>query len=156
VIKAGSMTLLDQLPYNCIKIEDGVAFLQRVGEDTRGRYRKMDAKLVPFVNEKNELVIPEPPLVNRKRMSRFHYMKLIKEEVDMPISHDLAYYVAEHLEHIVGILAVQAQSNAENNGDDRITAAHWYWLDLGLHQGKGKWPNNREQAKDYKQYLREK
>ena len=81
MIKEGSMTLLGDLPYTCVKIENGVAFLQRVGEDRRGRYRKMDAKLVPFVNEKNELVIPKPPPVNRKRMTRFHFMKLIKEEV---------------------------------------------------------------------------
>ena len=154
MIKAGSMTLIDAMPYNCIKIEDGVAYLKRVGDETRGRFKKMDAKLVPYVNEKNEYIVPSPPPVNRKRMGRFHFMKYIQEEIDLPVSHDLAYFVAEHLEHIVTILASKAQSNAEKRGDDRITAAHWYWLDLGMHYGDGYWPDNIIQAKEYKEYLR--
>jgi hypothetical protein len=154
VITVGSMTLLDHLPYTCIKIEDGVAYLKKVGEESRGRYRKMDVKLVPFVDEKNQLITPKPPPVNRKRMTRFHYMKTIKEQVDMPISHDLAYIVAEHLESLVMMLADRAETNAEEAGDDRITAAHWYWLELEKHEGFGKWPENRELAKDYKMYLR--
>ena len=149
------MTLLGDLPYTCVKIESGVAFLQRVGEDRRGRYRKMDAKLVPFVNEKNELVIPKPPPVNRKRMTRFHFMKLIKEEVELPISHDLAYYVAEWLETLVSNAALEAENNATVIGDERITAAHWPpSSDLGNQSGY--WEDNREWAKDYKQYLMEK
>ena len=87
-------------------------------------------------------------------MTRFHYMKVIKDTVDMPLSHDLAYYVAEHLESLVMMLADRANTNAERAGDNRITAAHWYWLDLEQHEGFGKWPDNREMAKDYKNYLR--
>ena len=155
MITVGSMTLLDHLPYTCVKIEDGVAYLKKVGEESRGRYRKMDAKLVPFVDEKNQLVIPKPPPVNRKRMTRFHFMKIIKEQIDMPVSHDLAYFVAEHLEYIVMLLADRAETNAEQAGDDRVTAAHWYWLELDQYQGFGKWPQNRDIAKDYKTYLRE-
>ena len=52
-------------------------------------------------------------------------------------------------------LNFQAQANAEDAGDDRITAAHWYWLELDQYEGFGKWPQNRELAKDYKTYLRE-
>ncbi len=149
------MTLLEHLPYTCIKIEDGVAFLKRVGEEQRGRFRKMDAKLVPFVNEKNELVIPKPPPVNRKRMTRFHYMKIIKEELELPTSHDLAYYVAEHLDYLVRILAGRAEQNAEKAGDDRVTSEHWYWLDLRPEEGIGKWEQNKDMANDFKNYLRD-
>jgi|TARA_R100000479_G_scaffold175140_3_gene125320 hypothetical protein len=153
LIKAGSMTLIDAIPYNCVKIEGKVAYLKRVGDETRGRFKKMDAKLVPYVNEKDELIVPKPPPVNRKRMSRFHFMKVIKEATDLPLSHDLAYYVAEHLESLVYTLAAKAEDNAIMHGDDRITAAHWYHLQLSPQQGNGKWEENREFAKDYKEHL---
>ena len=54
MIKAGSMTLIDAIPYNCVKVEDGVAFLKKVGDESRGRFKKMRVELCPFVNEKNE------------------------------------------------------------------------------------------------------
>lgn len=152
MIKEGSMTLLDHIPYNCVKIEGNTAFLKRVGDETRGRFRKMDARLVPFVDEKNELIVPKPLPVNRKRMARFHFMKVIKEEVDLPLSHDLAYFVAEWLETLVINTAGDAEYNAKERGDDRITAAHWC-PNTNLGNQEGFWPENREYAKDYKEYL---
>ena len=86
MIEVGQMTLIEAIPYNCVKIEGSVAFLQRVGEDKRGRYKKMDVKLVPYVDENNQIVIPKPPPMNRKKMTRFHFMKVIKEEVDLIVS----------------------------------------------------------------------
>ena len=131
-----------------------MAFLKRVGEEQRGRFKKMDAKLVPYFDEKNEFIVPKPPPPNRKRMVRFHYMKTIKEEVeDLPLSHDLAYFVAEWLEEIVMSAAHAAENNALKRGDDRITAAHWPPnTDLGNQDGY--WEHNREYAKDYKEYLK--
>ena len=131
-----------------------MAYLKKVGEEQRGRFKKMDAELVPYMDENNVLITPKPPPVSRKRMTRFHYMKVIKDEVELPLSHDIAYYVAEHLDHIVRQLAVRAEDNAKMHGDDRITSAHWYWLDLGIGVGVGKWPNQVTYAKDYKDYLR--
>ena len=79
----------------------------------------------------------------------------IKEEVELPISHDLAYYVAEWLETLVSNAALEAENNATVRGDERITAAHWPpSTDLGNQSGY--WEDNREWAKDYKQYLMEK
>ena len=154
MIEEGKMTLLEHLPYMCIKIEHGVAYLKKVGDETRGRFRKMDAKLVPYLDEKGNLIVPNPPPVNRKRMTRFHFMKLIREEVDLPTSHDLAYYVAEWLETLVSNAALEAEDNARTRGDERITAAHWPPnTDLGNQSGY--WEDNREWAKDYKQYLKE-
>jgi hypothetical protein len=132
-----------------------MAFLKRVGDEKRGRFKKMNAKLVPYVDEKGELIVPKPPPVSRKKMTRFHYMKVIKDEVDLPLSHDLAYFVAEHLEHLITGLAVIAEDNAKRMGHDRITSNHWYNFQLGPQQGVGYWPEHKEYAKDYKQYLAE-
>jgi len=148
------MTLIEAIPYTCVKIEGSVAFLQRVGEDKRGRFKKMDAKLVPYVDENNQLVTPKPPPMNRKKMTRFHYMKVIKEEIDIPVSHDLAYFIAEQLDTLIRDLAIKAQQNAQYRDDDRITPNHWYNLQLGMHQGDGYWPSHKEIAKEYKEYLR--
>lgn len=156
MIKEGQMTLIEATPYNCVKIEGSVAFLQRVGEDKRGRFRKMDVKLVPYIDENNQIVVPKPPPMNRKKMTRFHFMKVIKDEVDLPVSHDLAYFVAEQLESFVSQLAICAEKNAKELGHNRITSAHWYGFNLNMHQGYGYWPDHVEAAKDYKLYLREK
>ena len=146
------MTLIEAIPYMCVKIEGSVAFLQRVGEDKRGRLKKMDVKLVPYIKD-NKIVIPLPPPVNRKKLTRFHYMKIIKEEIDLPVSNDLAYFIAEQLDTLIRDLAVKAQQNAQYRDDDRITPNHWYNLQLGMHQGDGYWSSHRGIAKDYKEYL---
>jgi len=153
LIKAGSMTLIDAIPYNCVKIVDNMAYLKRAGDETRGRFKRMNAKMVPYVDDNGTLVVPKAPPINRKRLSRFHFVKVIKEATELPISHDLAYYVADHLEAIVHTLAGRAEENAIEHGDKRITAAHWYYLDLAPQQGYGKWEENREYAKEYKTYL---
>tara|TARA_R110002020_G_scaffold42162_3_gene123834 strand:+ start:3480 stop:3947 length:468 start_codon:yes stop_codon:yes gene_type:complete len=154
VIKEGSMTLLEHMPYICIKIESGVAHLKKVGDETRGRFRKMEANLVPYLDEKGKLIVPKPPPVNRKRMLRFHFMKVIKEEVDLPVSHDLAYFVAEWLSDLVMFGAHEAENNALRRGDDKITSAHWP-PNRELSNQRGYWEQNKEYAKDYKQYLKE-
>jgi hypothetical protein len=153
VIKAGSMTLLDAIPYSCIKVEDGMAYLKRVGDENRGRFKKVAIEICPYVNEKNEYVIPKPPPVNRKRMARFHFMKVIKEEIELSVSHDLAYFVAEWLHDIVSCAALEAERNANDRNDERITAAHWP-PNKNLGNQRGYWPQNPEWAKEYKEYLR--
>lgn len=154
MITEGAITLIDQLPYTCIKVEEGVAFLKRVGDENRGRFKRMDAKFVPYLNKEKKLIVPEIPPLSRRKMERFHYMKAIKEEIDLPISHDLSYFVAEHIDHLVRQLAEKAEINANMKGDKRITSAHWYWLDLTPEGGHGFWPDHVEFAKDYKEYLR--
>jgi len=153
MIKPNTMTLIGDTPYNCIKIEDNMAYLKKVGEESRGRFKVMKVELVPYVDENGLLVIPKPKPASRKRMTRFHYMQVIKDEVGLPLSHDLAYFVAEQLDSIIRDLAAKAQQNAEYRNDSRITSAHWYNLQLGMHQGNGYWPSHIEHAKDYKEYL---
>lgn len=154
MIEEGKTTLIDNWPYLCVKIVGNTAHLKRVGEESRGRFKKMSVKLCPYFDENNEYIVPEPPPINRKRMTRFHFMKVIKENVDMPLSHDLAYFVAEWLETIVYMTAGDAEDNAKKRGDERITAAHWPpYSDMKIRWGY--WPENRDYAKDYKQYLKE-
>ena len=155
MIEEGKLTLLGIVPYDCVKIENGVAYLKKVGDETRGRFKKMDAVLVPYFDEEKGLIVPKKSLPSRKKMLRFHYLKAIKEEVDLPLSNDLAYFVAEQLDTIIRDLAAKAQQNAEYRNDSRITPNHWYNLQLGMHQGDGYWPIHRELAKEYKEYLRE-
>ena len=155
MIEEGKTTLIDNWPYLCVKIVGNTAHLKRVGEETRGRLKKMSVKLCPYFDENNEYIVPEPPPVNRKRMTRFHFMKIIKEEVELPVSHDLAYFVAEWLETLVSNAALEAENNAQVRNDDRITAAHWP-PNTNLGNQSGYWEGNREWAKDYKQYLKEK
>ena len=131
-----------------------MAHLKKVGDETRGRFRKMDAILVPYLDEKGKLIVPKPPPVNRKRMVRFHFMKVIKEEVDMPVSHDLAYFVAEWLADLVMSGAHEAENNALRRGDVKITSAHWP-PNRDLSNQQGYWEQNKDYAKDYKQYLQE-
>ena len=126
MIEIGSMTLIEAIPYTCVKIEGSVAFLQRVGEDKRGRFKKMDAKLVPYVDENNQLVIPKPPPMNRKKMTRFHYMKAISEDAQVHIS--VAFLIKAML--AVGVVTgswYQAQMKFQeisirlNDLEDRVT-----------------------------------
>ena len=153
MIKEGQFTIIDLKPYRCVKIEDGMAFFQSATDETRGRLRQIEVEFAPYFGENGDLVIPKKRSITRKRLKRFDYMKVVKEETEMSLSHDLTYFIAEHLDNMVRQLAMNAESNAKRNGDKRITSAHWYWLDIPIHAGEGYWPNNIEIAKDYKEYL---
>tara|TARA_R110000787_G_C13426876_1_gene445305 strand:- start:2244 stop:2717 length:474 start_codon:yes stop_codon:yes gene_type:complete len=155
MIEVGAMTLIGEIPYTCVKIEGKMAYMQRVGDNKKGRYKTMPALLVPYIRD-NEIFIPPPLPVNRKRLTRLHYMKIIKDEVTLPISNDLAFFVAEQLENYIAQLAICAEKNAKMQGHKRITASHWYAFNLSPHQGHGYWPTHVEIAKDYKDYLRNK
>jgi hypothetical protein len=153
MIKEGMFTIIDLKPYRCVKIEAGVAFFQSATDETRGRLKEIPVELAPYFDEKGDIVNPAKPSITRKRLKRFDFMKAVKEETEMSLSHDLAYFIAEHLDNLVRQLALNAESNAKKNGDERITSAHWYWLDIPVNSGEGYWPNNVEIAKDYKKYL---
>ena len=153
MIKEGQFTIIDLKPYRCVKIEDGMAFFQSATDETRGRLRQTDVEFAPYFGENGDLVIPKKRSITRKRLKRFDFMKKVKEATDLPLSHDLAYFIAEHLDNLMHDLAHRAELNAKRNGDKRITSAHWYWLDIPIHAGEGYWPNNIEIAKDYKEYL---
>tara|TARA_R100000656_G_scaffold49000_1_gene39582 strand:+ start:194 stop:691 length:498 start_codon:yes stop_codon:yes gene_type:complete len=154
LITEGAITLIDSLPYTCIKIEHGMAHLKRVGDEKRGRFKKMEAKMVPYLDKEKNLIVPKRPRFDRRKMTRFPYMKVIRDEVDLSLSHDLAYFVAEHLDTLVRQLALKAEINANQRGDKRITSAHWKWLELDVNDGHGFWAEQVEFGKDYKEYLR--
>lgn len=130
-----------------------MAYFQSATDETRGRLREIPVELAPYFDKNGDIVNPAKPSITRKRLKRFDFMKAVKEETEMSLSHDLAYFIAEHLDNLVRQLALNAESNAKRNGDERITSAHWYWLDIPIHCGEGYWPNNIEIAKDYKKYM---
>ena len=153
MIKDGMFTIIDLKPYRCVKIEAGVAYFQSATDETRGRLREMPVELAPYFDENGDIVNPAKPSITRKRLKRFDFMKAVKEETEMSLSHDLAYFIAEHLDNLVRQMTMNAELNAISRGDERITSAHWYWLDIPISGGEGYWPNNVEMAKDYKKYL---
>jgi len=155
MIAEGDITLINNLPYNCVKIESGTAFLKMVGDEKRGRFRKMDVKKVPYLDENKKLIVPKTIPFSRRRMLRFDYMKVIKENVNMGVSHDLSYWVAEWLENLVVQLAYKAEQNAIDSKSRTINSGHWYWFEVGPTEGLGYWPSQVEYAKDYKEYLRD-
>lgn len=156
MIEQGKVTLLEDTIYLCEKIEDGVAYLKRVGGDKRGRYKKMKAILVPYLDENNVMIEPKPLKISRKKMKRFDFMKRVRDEIDgdFSISHDLAYCISEWLDTVVRQLTLTAMETATKRGDKTIDAGHWYWLQLSPEQGEGIYiSENREFANDYKRYL---
>lgn len=155
MIRAGDITLINNLPYNCIKIEGETAYLKLVGEERRGRFRKMDAKMVPYLDENKNLIVPKAKPFSRRRMLSFKFMDIVKEEVELGVSHDLPYAIAEWLDSIIRELATKAEINAHTQRKKVIDASHWYWLEMSPTQGIGHWPENREYANDHKKWLME-
>ena len=153
MIKEGMFTIIALKPYRCVKIEAGVAFFQSATDETRGRLKEIPVELAPYFDENGDIVNPAKPSMTRKRLKRFDFMRVVKEETEMSLSHDLAYFIAEHLDNLVRQMTMNAELNAISRGDERITSAHWYWLDIPVSGGEGYWPNNVEMAKDYKKYL---
>jgi len=153
MINIGDMTIIDIKPYRCVKIEDGMAYLKSAVDEQRGRLKKIDVKSVPYFDENGQLVKPPKLKVSRKRLMRFNYMKAVKKEIELPVSHDLAYLVSEHLEDLVSHLASKAERNAIIRGDDRVTASHWFYLEMTQDEGIGYWEQNKERAKDYKEFV---
>jgi hypothetical protein len=150
MIYAGAITLIDHYPYRCVKIEDGTAYLKKLGDETRGRMRKFPIKMCPYIDENKELITPTAPKPKRRTVKQIKFMKTIKDEVELSVSNDLVYFVKEWIETIVTSMAVNAEHNARNAGHKRITAKHWYWLEIPIHGGRGLWPDHEEMCADIK------
>tara|TARA_R110002051_G_scaffold260800_2_gene320598 strand:- start:8253 stop:8726 length:474 start_codon:yes stop_codon:yes gene_type:complete len=151
MIEVGSMTIIDDWPYRCVKIESGTAYLKRLGDETRGRMRQFTVKMCPYIDENKDLITPIEKKPKRRTAKKFDIMKSIRNEVEMSVSNDLVYFVREWLESAVCVLAHNAELNAIKQGDKRIQPRHWYWLDLGPESGKGVWPEQDKSAKEWKE-----
>lgn len=151
MIEIGSMTIIDDWPYRCVKIEDGTAYLKRLGDETRGRMRKFTVEMCPYIDENKDLITPVAKRPKRRTAKKFDIMKSIRNEVEMSVSNDMVYFVREWLESVVCVLASNAETNALKEGKTRIQPRHWYWLDLKPESGLGSWPDQDDFAKEWKQ-----
>jgi len=150
MIEVGSMTIIDDWPYRCVKIEDGTAHLKRLGDETRGRMRKFTVDMCPYIDENKDLITPRKPRPKRKTAKSVNIMKIIRDEVDMSVSNDMVYFVREWLNTIIRNLASNAQENAIRESHKRISAKHWYWLDIPVGVGNGCWEQQDKFAKEWK------
>ena len=152
MIEVGKMTIIENWPYQCIKIEDGFAHLKKVSEESRGRMRKYRVELCPYFDEKGQIIIPTKPKTPKRRIKVLHISKMIKEEIDeLSVSNDLIYWAADVIEGLVRTLAQNAQLNAIEDGKRRVMPSHWYWLQLSPNQGRGVWPEYNAEAKQIKE-----
>ena len=84
MIEKGQLTVIDFNTYNCMKIEDGYAYLKDVTNDN-GRYKKVAHELVPYFAEDGTFIVPEKPVL-KKNNSRISVNQLVRNATDMPIS----------------------------------------------------------------------
>tara|TARA_R100000742_G_scaffold4275_1_gene1606 strand:- start:5142 stop:5630 length:489 start_codon:yes stop_codon:yes gene_type:complete len=140
LIDVDMMTIIDDWPYKCIRIYQGTAILQAVGNTNKTIEVEIDT--CPYIDsETQKLIVPSNALVikakikkqKRHKAKTIDIMKIIKEDVDISISRDLVYFVRDHIETLIANLAVEAQNNAIRNGDKRLAPRHWYWLEVPIH-----------------------
>ena len=152
MIEIGKMTLIDNWPYQCVKIEDGYAHLKKVAEESRGRLRKYRVELCPYFDEKGQIIAPIAPKTPKRRVKVLHLSKIIKEEIhELSVSNDLIYWAADTIEGLIRNLAANAQRNAIEDGKRRVMPSHWHWVQLSPNEGRGVWPQFNEEAKQIKE-----
>ena len=150
MIEVGTMTIIDDWPYRCVKIEEGTAYLKRLGDETRGRMRKFTVDMCPYIDENKDLITPKRKMPKRRTAKNVNIMKIIRDDVEMSVSNDMVYFVREWLNTIIRNLASNAEQNAKREGHKRISAKHWYWLDIPVNGGMGCWNEQDEFAKEWK------
>lgn len=139
MIDVDMMTIIDDWPYKCVSVKGGVATLEKVGKKQlltvdRHTCPYIDSVSKTMITPKNSLrVIPNIKRPKKYKAKTIDIMKIIKAEVDISISRDLVYFVRDHIETIIGNLALEAEKNAIANGDKRMTSRHWYWLEVPIH-----------------------
>jgi len=147
MIEIGKMTLIDNWPYQCVKIEGGYAHLKKVAEESRGRLRKYRVDLCPFFDENGQIIVPTEPKTPKRKAKILNLSKIIKDEVgELSVSNDLIYFVKDQIEGLVRELASYAEQNAVKDGKRRIMPSHWYLVQLAPNQGRGVWPDHNVEA----------
>lgn len=133
MIKKGELTVIDFVTYTCLKVEDGKAYLKDI-TSTQGRPKIMDARYVPYFTV-DGLVTPEKPEPKQVKIStKLNLRKLIKGEIDLPVTNDAIRFLSEWAETAICQMISWAEENATRLGHDKITAAHIYWWSLHPNQ----------------------
>jgi len=150
MIKAGEMTIIlnrgHAKTYICVRIEDNNAVLRDVTtEGAGGKYKIIPVKECPYVVD-GKIITPKVKS-KPKIKTAFNVTKLIKQNTDLQVSNSARYFLAEWLETALLNLLANAEENAINRGDKRITASHVYWLETNT-SPNGFWPENEKYMKE--------
>jgi len=147
MIQQGEMTMIGSLTYRCLKVDsEGYAHLKNIVHE-QGRPKLVLQKYCPYIVNGN-LVVPEKPVYQRpKPTTKVNVTKLIKQNIDLPITNEAKFFITEWVETALMNLMANAEQNAIKRGDSRITAAHFYWLETNT-SPNGYWPDNIEYMQD--------
>jgi|TARA_R100000329_G_scaffold51841_1_gene47774 histone H3/H4 len=139
MIEKDAFTIINNKTYQCVKIENGFAYLRNILSD-RGKFLKLRVEQVPYLDENNKLIKPPKEKINRFR-STLNFKKMLCQETDLKISRDALVLMKEWLETSLADMIAYAEENALSRGDNTITAAHVYWWELSENQDTtGYWP----------------
>ena len=150
MIKIGDLTIIvnngKRHTYRCIKIENEIAHLKNVLHD-QGRPTKIPVKECPYM-ENGKLIVPEKKVEKRPRTrSKINITSIIKDATDLQISRTAKNFLYEWVETAIANVITNAEQNALERGDARITAAHIHWLETN-ERVSGYWKKNEEYIKD--------
>lgn len=149
MIEVGGLTIIvrdgKRHTFRCLKIENGVAFLKNVLHD-QGRPTQIPVKECPYM-ENGKLIVPEKVVEVRPRTrSKLNLTSLMKENTDLQISRTAKNFVYEWAETAIANIIANAEQNALERGDARITAAHIHWIETN-HRVSGYWKENEDYIK---------
>ncbi len=150
MIEVGGLTIIvnngKRNTYRCIKIEQEIAHLKNVLHD-QGRPTKIPVRECPYMAD-GKLITPEKPVVIRPRTrSKLNLTSIMKENTDLQISRTAKNFLYEWAETAIANVITNAEQNALERGDARITAAHIHWLETN-ERVAGYWKANEKYIKD--------
>jgi len=132
MIEVGGLTIMinngKRQTYRCIKIDSDIAHLKNVLHD-QGRPTKVPVKECPYM-EDGKLIVPEKPVEKKPRTrSKVNITSIVKDNTDLQISRTAKNFLYEWVETAIANVITNAEQNAMERGDARITAAHIHWLE---------------------------
>jgi hypothetical protein len=150
MIEVGGLTIISKNgkrnTFRCLKIENGVAFLKNVLHD-QGRPTQIPVSECPYM-EDGKLIVPEKPVEVRPRTrSKLSLTSILKEHTDLQISRTAKNFIYEWAETAIANMITNAEQNAIERGDARITAAHIHWLETN-HRVSGYWKENENYIRE--------
>ena len=147
MIQQGEMTIIGTTTYRCIKIDkEGNAHLKNIIHE-QGRPKIVKQKYCPYIVD-GQVIVPEKPEPKPiPRTTKINVTQLIKENTELTISNSAKYFISEWVETAISNLIANAEENAINRGDKRITAGHFFWLETN-NAPNGYWKENEKYMQD--------
>tara|TARA_R100000406_G_C3114370_1_gene125170 strand:- start:2304 stop:2756 length:453 start_codon:yes stop_codon:yes gene_type:complete len=150
MIEVGALTVMvnngKRNTYRCLKIENGVAHLKNILHE-QGRPTKIPVKECPYM-EDGKLIVPEKVVEKRPRTrSKLNLTSILKDNTDLQISRTAKNFLYEWAETAIANMITNAEQNALERGDARISAAHIHWLETN-ERVAGYWKEHEQYIKD--------